>query len=135
MALLKIALNVVEGKEPIGDLVSKVESLVGNAFGGSVKVVENVLETFGEQFVTDFGSEMLTKAEALAPAVITGTTSIKDAGAQLMADATTAAITDAEKDGTVALNALRVQITAQLTPPKVQADPQPQDQAAGTPTT
>ena len=58
MALLKIAENVIEGKEPVGDLVSKIESELGIG----VTVVESAVETFVEQFASDFGSQALTQA-------------------------------------------------------------------------
>ena len=113
MALLKIAENVIEGKEPVSDLVSKIESLIGQ----TVPVVETAVETFVEQFASDFGSQALTQAATLAPSVISGSQTIQEAAATLGTQVTADAITDAEKDGTVALNALRVQITA-LNAPK-----------------
>ena len=112
MSLFGIALNVIQGKEPLSDFTSKVSSLLTPAVNSAEKVIAN----FVAQFASDFGAQMLTSAETLAPKVISGELTIQDAGKQLMATATTDAITDAEKDGTVALNALRVQITAQVAP-------------------
>lgn len=114
-ALIRIVRNVVDGQEPIGDIFTKV----GQLAGGVVIPVENALESFVKQFATDFGQQALAQAAALAPAVISGETSIKDAASTLGGQLTTDAVTDAEKDGTVALNALRVQIEAQKATPAI----------------
>jgi hypothetical protein len=71
------------------------------------------LKLFIQQFASDFGSQALSQAAALAPAVLSGQTTIQSAAGTLAGQITADAVTDAEKDGTVALNALRVQITAQ----------------------
>jgi hypothetical protein len=55
MALLKIAVNVIEGKEPVGDLVSKIESEIG--IGATV--IESAVEAFVDQFDTIFGAAAL----------------------------------------------------------------------------
>jgi hypothetical protein len=131
MALIKIIEGAIEGTDTWADVWSKAESLVDP----TVKKIESALETFTDQFLSDFGSQALSQAAALAPAVIAGTTSIQDAAATLGGQITADALTDAEKDGTVALNALRVNITAQtaaptvITPtaePEQSADPAPE---------
>lgn len=91
-----------------GGALHKIEDGIGEFFTSA----PNVIETFIKQFASDFGLDMLSKAEALAPQVLSGTLTIQAAGATLLAQASAVAITDAEKDGTVALNALRVQIEA-----------------------
>lgn len=121
MALFKIAQNVVEGKEPAIDLLNKIKELGGELINDG----ETVLETFAEQFASDFGTQALSQAETLAPTVIDGTQTIQQAATTLLGQVTADAVTDAEKDGTVALNALRVQITAQTTSSQVAADPKP----------
>lgn len=112
MSLFGIALNVIEGKEPLSDFTSKVSSLLRP----DVSAGETAVANFVAQFASDFGAQMLNGAETLAPQVLSGQLTIQAAGTQLMATATTDAVTDAEKDGTVALNALRVQITAKTAP-------------------
>ena len=87
----------------------KIQSEVGDFLSAA----PSVLETFAKQFASDFGLDMLNKAEVLAPQVLSGAVTIQQAGATLLAQAGVEAVTDAEKDGTVALNALRVQIEAQ----------------------
>ena len=115
MALIKIVEGAIEGTDTWGDVLKKVEQLGGEVIADG----ETALEAFTDQFLSDFGSQALAQAAALAPGVIAGTTSIQAAAATLGGQITADAITDAEKDGTVALNALRVQITAQTAAPSV----------------
>lgn len=112
MSLFGIAINVLKGREPLPDFTSKVSALLKL----TVSTAETVVANFVAQFASDFGAQMLNGAETLAPKVLSGELTIQAAGTQLLATATTDAVTDAEKDGTVALNALRVQITAQTSP-------------------
>lgn len=111
MSLLHIAENVIEGKEPVVDLVNKVEQLVGQA----VTIAEDAVELFAEQFLTPFGQQALSLAGTAVSELISGTpiqTVAANITPQIMADA----ITDAEKAGDVVLNALRVQLTAAKQP-------------------
>lgn len=72
-----------------------------------------VLGQFVGQFASDFGKQVLSDAEALAPAVLAGTTKIQDAAAQLITQAAPQAVNIASADATqIALNALRVHVTA-----------------------
>ena len=101
----------------ISGALNDIEVSLGNLFHDDIVPA---LKTFIGQFASDFGSQALSQAAALAPAVIAGTTSIQDAAVTLGGQLTVDAVTDAEKDGTVALNAMRVQITAQSPAPAVQ---------------
>lgn len=114
-ALIRITRSVVTGDEPVADLFTKVQQLVGNAFNGAAHIVGDALETFVEQFASDFGAEALAKAEPLAIDVLSGKTDIKTAAITLGTQLEAVAITDAEKSGTVALNAIRVHLTAAAT--------------------
>ena len=72
-----------------------------------------VIGQFLTQFTSDFGKKVLADAEALAPGVIAGTSSITSAAATLVSQAATAGLSIAESDATqVALNALRVYVSA-----------------------
>lgn len=108
MAFVKIVEGAIEGDRPWSDVwsdIQKGESQLG-------QVVVPALEKFTEQFLSDFGSQALTEAEKVAPSVLDGTQSIQDAATSILPLITADAVTDAEKDGTVALNAVRVQLTA-----------------------
>jgi len=75
------------------------------------------LGTFVSQFSSDFGKQVLADAEALAPTVIAGTTTIQAAAEQLVTQAAGQAASIASTDATtIALNALRVQITGLQAP-------------------
>lgn len=101
-----------------GTAVHDVEVSIGNLFHDSVVPA---LKVFITQFVSDFGSQALSAAAPLALQVIAGSITMTEAGTQLAEQLGPLAITDAEKDGTVALNAIRVQITAAQTTPVVVA--------------
>ena len=92
----------------ISGAIKKIEDAITEIFIAA----PTVLETFAKQFATDFGLDMLNKAEALAPQVLSGAVTIQDAATTLLAQATKVAVSDAEKDGTVAFNALRVHVEA-----------------------
>lgn len=112
MSLWHIAVNVVEGKEPAVDLVNKLES----EFGLAVTVAENAVELFAQQFLTPFGQQALALAASAVSAVLSGTP-FQEVAATITPQITADAITDAEKAGTVVLNALRVQLTATQSTP------------------
>jgi len=72
-----------------------------------------VLGQFVQQFASDFGQKLLTDAEAVAPAVVAGTTSITSAASTLFTEAEAQAASLSVSDATtLALNALRVHVTA-----------------------
>lgn len=102
------AINHLEHGE-VGTAINDIETSVRKFF---VDDVSPVLTTFLKQFLSDFGSQALSQAAALAPGIISGATTIQEAAVTLVGQVTADAATDAEKDGTVALNALRVQIEA-----------------------
>lgn len=105
---------IVRGEEY---LVSKAKEAVSGIASIFSHDVEPAIEAFVSQFITDFGKKVLADAEALAPQVASGQVSIVEAGTQLLAQAAAQAGGIAANDAvTVALNALRVQITA-LNPP------------------
>lgn len=104
----------------VGTALHDIEVSIGNLFKDDVVPV---LKVFITQFVSDFGAQALTAAAPLALQVISGSITIQAAGAQLGTQLATSAVTDAEKDGTVALNALRVQITAAQAAPAVVTAP------------
>jgi hypothetical protein len=86
-----------------------VETSLGNLFSDDLVPA---LKTFISQFSTPFGAQALAAAGAAAASVISGTTTIQAAGTALVAQIGTDALQDGENAATVALNALRVQITA-----------------------
>lgn len=98
-----------------GDIVGAFKKILGFAENAvtSLEAQFPALGTFVQQFGSDFGQKVLADAEALAPAVIAGTTTITVAAAQLVAQAASQAKSLAISDATtIALNALRVQVTA-----------------------
>lgn len=113
MAFFQILGGAITGKRPWSDVLADMEK--GEAQVGAV-VVPN-LEKFVEQFFTDFGAQALALAEGEAPAVLSGSKTIQQAAADITPQITADATQDAEKDGTVALNAVRVQLTALATAP------------------
>ena len=108
----------------VGTAIHDIEVSIGNIFKDDVVPA---LKAFIEQFLSDFGNQALSVGATLAPKVISGEISMQDAGAQIASQLASIAVTTAEKDGTVALNALRVQITAaqQAQTPVTAPPPQP----------
>lgn len=129
MSLWHILENVVEGKEPVSDLVSKVESEVGIG----ITVAENAVELFAQQFLTPFGSQALSLAGS-AVGQLLGGNSIQAVAASITPQIVVDAVTDAEKAGSVVLDALRVQLTAakaqSVTPTAPDPEPTPDPTAA-----
>lgn len=98
-----------------GDISGAFRKLFGIAENevSSLEKQFPALGTFVTQFGSDFGQKILADAEALAPAVLAGTTSITAAATQLISQVATQAASIASADATtVALNALRVHVTA-----------------------
>lgn len=91
-----------------GTALNDIETSLGKLFKDDVVPA---LKTFIEMFASDFGSQALSIAATAVGQVATGT-DIKTIAATVTAQITAAAITDAEKDGTTVLNAVRVQLTA-----------------------
>lgn len=120
MAFLKIVEGAIEGERPWSDVWADIKK----GFSQLGQVVVPALETFVDQFLTDFGSQALALAEPEAQKIISGEKTIEQAAADLIPQIAAVAVTTAEKDGTVALNALRVHLTAlqsapvALTPPE-----------------
>jgi hypothetical protein len=86
-----------------------IETSLGNLFSDDLVPA---LKTFVSQFATPFGSQVLAAAETEAASVISGSTTMEAAGTALVSQVGTDALQDGENAATVALNALRVQITA-----------------------
>lgn len=101
----------------VSAVLHKLASLVETG----VTDVENQFPIIGQfisQFATDFGKKVLADAEALAPAVISGQTSIVAAAEQLVVQAAPQAASIAAADASnVALNALRLYVSAPATAP------------------
>lgn len=115
MAFFHILTDAIEGNRPWADVwadLKKGEQQVGQA-------VVPALETFCQQFLTAFGAQALSLAETEAPSVLSGSKTIQQAAADIAPQITADATTDAEKAGTVALNAVRVQLTALTVVPAV----------------
>lgn len=106
-----------------GEVGTAVHDVVVSTENFFTTTIDPALLAFIKQFASDFGSQALTAAAPLALQVIAGTTTIQAAGATLATQLSADALTDAEKDGTVALNALRVQITAAQVVPVVTPSP------------
>lgn len=119
MAFLKIVEGAIAGDRPWSDVWADIKKGITQVG----QVVVPALETFVDQFLTDFGSQALTLAEGVAPKVLSGEMSIQEAAASIVPGITADAVTDAEKDGTVALNAVRVQITALNSAPAASVAP------------
>ena len=113
MAFLQIVEGAIEGNRPWSDVWSDIGK--GGSQLGQIAVP--ALAAFAKQFMSDFGSQALALAEPEAAAVLAGTKTMQQAGADILPQITADAETDAEKDGTVALNAVRVQLTALATTP------------------
>lgn len=88
--------------------IADIEKSLGNIFKDDVVPS---LKAFIEMFTSDFGSQALSLAGDAVGQLVDGA-SIQVVAADIMPKITAAAVTDAEKDGTVVLNALRVQLTA-----------------------
>lgn len=106
------ALNKIEHGE-FAAALNDIEVSVGKFF---TRDAAPALTTFVKQFASDFGQQALALAGPAAAQVLAGTP-IKDVAASLLPQITADAVTDAEKDGTVVLNALRVQVTAAVVAP------------------
>lgn len=105
---------IVKGEEYLVNLAKQAASGIASVF---VKDVEPALEAFIHQFTTDFGALALQEAAALAPAVKANPSSILTVGADLVSKLASKAGGIAAQDAlTVALNALRVHVTA-INPP------------------
>ena len=104
MSLIGIIRNAIEGKQSWSDVRHKIEALVGAS-------VIDPLKLFTNQFASDFGKQALKIAADDVTKVLAGA-SIKDVAANIVSQLSDVAVTVAEKDGTVALNALRVHLTA-----------------------
>ena len=107
MALIHIIEGAISGTDTWENVLKKIESL----FTSEVAVAETALETFAKQFLTDFGKQALSLAATAVGDLLAGK-GIKDIAAEITPQITADAISTAEKDGTVVLNALRVQLTA-----------------------
>jgi hypothetical protein len=114
MSLIGVVRNVIKGTEPPSDILAKLKELLTD------DVVDPV-ETFGEQFASDFGKAALAEAGALVttvgPELIAGTTTIAAQIPTILSTLEQQGIKIAETDAlqdasTVVGNALRVQVTA-----------------------
>lgn len=92
---------------------------IANWLEGGIADLESqfpIIGQFLQQFASDFGQKVLADAEALAPSVIAGTTTITAAAEQLVAQAGAQAASIASTDATnTALNALRLYVSAPAT--------------------
>lgn len=113
MSLIHIAEGALEGTDTWTDVGSKIEQLVGM---GAQEVGSDV-ESFVKQFFTDFGKQALDLTIQYAPQVISGALTINEAKDTVLPLITADAVTDAERDGAVVLDALRVHITNLLAAP------------------
>lgn len=95
-------------KGQFGAALNDIETSVKAVFTDEVAPA---LTMFINTFASDFGAQALALAAGAVGQLIGGT-SIQAVAASITPQITAAAITDAEKDGTVVLNALRVQLTA-----------------------
>jgi hypothetical protein len=103
------------------DALKDIENSLSNVFTSDLIPA---LKTFINQFASDFGAKVLSDAAVLAPEVVSGTVGIVAAGTQLLQQAASQAGSIATQDAvTVALNALRVQVTALTPPNSVSATP------------
>lgn len=96
--------------------VSAVVSKIVSVIKGEVSSLESqfpILGQFLSQFESDFGQKILADAEALAPAILAGTSTIGAAASQLISQAGPLAASVAANDATnIALNALRMYVSA-----------------------
>jgi len=98
--------NIEKGQ--FGAALNDIETSIKNLF---TQDIAPALTAFVNQFASDFGSQALALAATSVGQVIAGTP-IQTVAATILPQITADAITDGEKDGTVVLNALRVQLTA-----------------------
>jgi hypothetical protein len=103
-ALVNLEQGNIEGA------ILDIETSLKNLFTNDIVPA---LKTFISQFASEFGSQLLADAATAAPGILAGTTSIETAAASLLSQAGVQATSDAT---TLALNALRVQVTAAAPP-------------------